>query len=112
VSPRATRAPSVMEVALRRAGFRKGWTACLYLAQWGIASDAKGRLLNATEVGVWWAEPRATTYRHEATFKAAFPDEGNPARLWALCKVPGPLVREDLPRIVPVVVSARWAVAA
>lgn len=105
MSPKARQAQTVMEVALRGAGFRRGWKACLYLAQWGIAADDVGRALNASEVSRWWEESTATTYRNEAAFKAAFPNEVSPERLWKLAHVRG----SDLASVVPVIAATRWA---
>lgn len=105
MSPKARQSPTIMEVALRHAGFRKGYRACMYLAQWGVAADALGSQPNSREVADWWAESRATAYRNEACFREAFPGQ-SPADLWALVSVSA---GEALEVVVPAVAATGWA---
>jgi len=87
VSPRAIKAPSLIEVAIRNIGVRKGFKACLYIAMWGMAAEAIGHApVNPDEVAEWWKQSRSSCYRGQVAFREAFAPEMTPERLWSLAR--------------------------
>lgn len=84
MSPRQV---TLTELAIRNAGVRKGFHALMYIAQWGIAHDADESVVTADQLAVWWKESRATSFRNQAHFRLAFPDEATPERLWELAAI-------------------------
>ena len=81
VSPRQPR--SLMEAAVRAAGWRKGMKAMEFAAMWCIAADDLERpVANMEEFGEWWGESAATAYRWQESFRLAFPQWETPEPVW------------------------------
>jgi hypothetical protein len=90
---------TVLMVAVRNAGWRRGTTAVTFLVCWGIVAEemgeqgesrdgryyrrhAEGYGPTLADYATAWRQSQAKTYREAAAFRAAFPGEENPGRLW------------------------------
>lgn len=74
---------TVVMVAVRNGGVRRGLRGVTYLVCWGLASEELGRGVTHEEYERVWNVSQATSYRDSAAFRAAFPGEDGPGRLWA-----------------------------
>jgi hypothetical protein len=74
----AKRDPTIMEVAISRAGVLKGGRVCAFITQWAIASQSLGRSITREEYADWWRESERNVYRHLADFRAVFPGFDTP----------------------------------
>ena len=82
-----SREMTVIDVAIRKLGVRKGFKACLYVAMWGIAAEAIGHApASPGEVADYWERSQATLYRGQVAFREAFAPEMTPERLWSLAR--------------------------
>lgn len=85
---------SLLEVAVRRAGLRKGAKAVEVVSTWAIATAKVGHELGAHEKGdlssaireyaAYWKLSERTAWRDLGRFREVFPEEESPARLAAL----------------------------
>src|ERR1035437_395795 len=76
---------TAIEVAVRNAGLRSGWTAMSWVLDWGVV-DAMGKLdgamsLRVQAVGEWWGYSLAKSWRRQRIFQKAFPALRTPADL-------------------------------
>jgi hypothetical protein len=79
---RKKRPPTLAEVAIGNAGFRKTILAFEFMQGWGLVSAGLGREpTNIDEYAELIGCDRATAYRHRSAFLKAFPNEENPSRL-------------------------------
>jgi hypothetical protein len=67
----------VIAVCIERAGWREGRKMAQFIFEWEVATRSIGRQISPDEFAEWWRENRATTYRHLARFRAAFPELGD-----------------------------------
>jgi hypothetical protein len=72
----------LLRVAVDRRGIIKGPKAVAYIAQWCVTSTELGRPATAEEVAASWGESRATGYRWQQDFRAAFPEWDTPEPVW------------------------------
>lgn len=63
-------------LCVQRAGFKEGRKVAQFIVEWEVATAAIGRRITAEEFSDWWRESPATTYRHLARFRTAFPELG------------------------------------
>ncbi len=82
---RRDRQMTVVEVAIRRVGFRRGRRALTFCACWWITTKGQGgdppdKIEDYAE---WWAQSRATAFRDQADFRDAFPEFSTPTELAA-----------------------------
>jgi hypothetical protein len=78
------KAPTLLSVAVRNVGFRRGCRAVAFLVCWAIVEDALGRTPTLDEYADWWKESRSTAFREQAIFREAFPGELTPHRIVVL----------------------------
>jgi len=76
---------TAIEVAVRNAGLRGGWTAMSWVLDWGVV-EAMGKLdgsktQRTVAVGEWWGYSVAKSWRREYAFEKAFPTLRTPADL-------------------------------
>ena len=76
---------TAIEVAVRNAGLRGGWTAMSWVLDWGVV-DAMGKLDGSLSrrtalVGEWWGYSEAKAWRRQHAFHKAFPTLQTPADL-------------------------------
>lgn len=70
---------SLLELCVRRAGgARKGARVGAFIAAWGICRDDLGRLPTVEEYAEYWKQSRASGYREQQRFRAAFPEFETP----------------------------------
>jgi hypothetical protein len=79
---------TAIEVAVRNAGLRSGWTAMSWALDWGML-DAKGELSGSLSartaaVGKWWGYSEAKAWRRHCAFRKAFPMFETPSDLIAV----------------------------
>jgi hypothetical protein len=79
----ARRSPTLFDVARHRVGYRGAIHALSFMVQWDIARRSLHgtEALTLTEYQEWWRMSRATAFREQARFRAAFPGESTPDRL-------------------------------
>jgi len=86
-----SKGPSAIEVAIRNAGLRQGWTAMSWVLDWGVVRgmggldgvgspkggghDTSQRLM---VVGDWFSYSPAKSWRRQAAFRKAFPEFASP----------------------------------
>ncbi len=70
-------------VAVRNAGPVTGARGLVFLVVWGLASDSLGHPASMAEYIEWSGARHTTAYREALRFKAAFPGEDGPERLWS-----------------------------
>lgn len=85
------RGVSLLQVAVQRAGLRKGSKAAVAVVSWTIAVQALERPLGepggghltaaVREYAAWWKISERGAWRDLQRFAAAFPEETSPARL-------------------------------
>lgn len=76
---------TAIEVAVRNAGMRSGWTAVNWVLDWGVV-DAMGKLDGSMShrvelVAEWWGYSLAKGWRRQYAFQKAFPTLATPADL-------------------------------
>jgi hypothetical protein len=71
----------VAEYCVAQVGPWKGAKVLATLAQWAIASEALGRPISREDYATWWRVSEATSFRHLATFRQAFPHLETPQPL-------------------------------
>lgn len=106
--PREKKAPTLLEVALRRVGLRKAYIALEFAVAWAIVEADLGRPpVTADEFGDWWQLSRSQSFRQQATFRETFPEFSTPSEMFAAVgvKVQG----QDRERATGEVFAARWA---
>jgi hypothetical protein len=70
------------EVGVKNAGFRKTVRALRFAMAWGLATATLGHEpTSVEEYAEFWDESRATAFRDQQSFRAAFPTETTPARM-------------------------------
>lgn len=74
---------SVLEVAIAKGGFRKGFRVAQFVSQWTIVQQQLGRVPSIDECADWWSEPRSTWYHHLGEFREVFDLAENPAAIAA-----------------------------
>jgi hypothetical protein len=92
VSPE--RSLSMIEVAIGNGGIRRAVRGLSYLAMWGLTFESDperepnrlGWLVPPDAVAEHWSMNRKTAYRWLTEFRACFPGEENPQRLWLLLR--------------------------
>ena len=78
----------LLTIAARSVGLRKAFRVLTFMAAWDQARRAMRReTLTLAEYAEWWRESPATSYRHQALFREAFPGESTPDRLLDLADV-------------------------
>lgn len=77
------RAPTVIEVAVRKGGIRKGLRVTTFIAQWTIAQQQLGHEPTTEEAAAWWKEPERTWYDRLREFREIFDLADNPAPIAA-----------------------------
>jgi hypothetical protein len=76
---------SVMEEAIARAGVRKGFKACTFIAAWAVfireweQSHTEAPLLD--DYAAYWGENRSTSFRDQQQFRAVFPEFATPSEV-------------------------------
>jgi hypothetical protein len=93
-----TDGPSLLEVAVGRAGVIAGVRAVEVVTLWAIAERQLGHELGqgegltaaVREYAAYWERSERTGWRHLDRFRAAFPEDESPARLagWLSSRVP------------------------
>jgi hypothetical protein len=73
--------PSLLEVAVRRVGARRGARVLAFMIAWDVVRRELGREPTIEEYGEWWRISRRTAFREQALFRQVFPEESSPARL-------------------------------
>jgi hypothetical protein len=77
---------TIIWTAYRNAGMRRGIRGVTFLVSWGLCADSLDRVPSVDDVGEYWGDSRATAYRDFGDFRAAFPEEATPERLWAVVR--------------------------
>lgn len=76
----AKRPPStVLEVAIAKGGYAKGFRVAMYIEQWTIAQRALGHVPTVDEAAAWWKESRRTWFHRQAEFREVFDLIDSPA---------------------------------
>jgi hypothetical protein len=79
---RRERKVTVIEVAIRRVGFRRGRRAVMFAACWWITTHELGRSPETIEeYAENWKQSRAQAFRDQADFRGAFPEYPTPTEL-------------------------------
>lgn len=101
-------AMSLLEIATRRGGIRKGAKATEVVVTWSIAVEqlghplgtAEGEHLSAQirEYAAYWKTSERTAWRDLGRFREVFPEEESPARLAAIISAVAADRREQLSR--------------
>jgi hypothetical protein len=73
----------VLEVAIAKGGYRKGFRVVMYIEQWTIAQRALGHEPTVEEAAAWWKEPRRTWFHRQAEFREIFDLAETPAPIAA-----------------------------
>ncbi len=73
---------TVLMVAVRNAGVRKGLRGVTYLVCWGLATEELGKRPTVEDYERVWKVSESSAYRDSVAFRAAFPGEAGPDRLW------------------------------
>lgn len=79
---------TVIEIAVRNAGVRKGMRGATFLLEWSIAAadgvHFEGSVTDQLRAYMtWWDISERSAWRHLSEFRQAFPGEETPARLAA-----------------------------
>jgi hypothetical protein len=72
------REPRIIDVCISRGGLRKGVRVQTFITAWTLASQSMGRPITLDEYAEWWKQPRSTAFRHQAEFRAVFPQLETP----------------------------------
>lgn len=78
--------PTLLEVALRRVGFRRAVVAMTYLVKWGVYCELEPEPHRVDEFAKWAGVSLAAGYRQREAFGEAFPEYESPAAVWPLVK--------------------------
>jgi hypothetical protein len=73
---------SLLELAVRRVGWRKGMRSMVFAASWCIVSDDKGEAASMADYCEFWNQPTASAYREREAFMEAFPEHSTPEFIW------------------------------
>jgi hypothetical protein len=75
---------TVLELAIARGGYRRGFRVATFIEQWTIAQHALGHEPTVIEAADWWKESHATWFRRQVEFREFFAPLENPAPIAAL----------------------------
>jgi hypothetical protein len=73
----------VLEVAIAKGGYRKGFRVAMFIEQWTIAQHALGRVPTLEEAAAWWKESERTWFHRQAEFREIFNRVDTPAPIAA-----------------------------
>jgi hypothetical protein len=73
---------TLLELCVRRVGFRRGARVGAFVVAWGVARRELGRRPTVEEYAAYWKQPRTSAFREQEWFREAFPE----------CETPDPLL--------------------
>jgi hypothetical protein len=85
--------PLMIEVMIKRVGYRKALKVFTYMAAWEIVC-ADGRAKGAPDdweptvdqYAIWWKESRSQAFRDQQLFRACLPGETTPSRVMRIAR--------------------------
>lgn len=78
--------PELVRYLTSKAGVRKAFQLLEFVTLWGMAYEALGRPIDREDFQEYWGESRATYYRRLQTWRAVWPDDESPQRVWEWCE--------------------------
>lgn len=63
---------TILELAIAKGGYRKGFRAVTFIEQWTIAQRALGHVPSLEEAAAWWKESERTWYHRQVEFRQIF----------------------------------------